>query len=157
MSGFKTEITAVAAIVGPWSTLPGGQSPAAAPGQAFDPSKAAHVAPFTVGGPWVRWSVTNSPGQTVAKGNGTERMYHGVVIAQIFVPEGSPLAITTGAGRAAELGDLWSAQFDNLGQVSGISFEPPGWAAHIGSTGGGYYQLNVYRPFRRRALMPDPD
>lgn len=156
MSGFQSEITTVAGIVAPWSNA-GGRTPAAAPGRKFDPSNAVDCAPFAAGGPYVRWVVRNAPSSTVAKGNGTERMYHGVVIAQIFVPEGSSRAIAGGAGRAAELADLWSAQFDNLGQVNGISFEPPGWAEHVGSTGDGFYQLNVNRPFRRRRLMPDPD
>lgn len=148
----------MAAIVAPWSDA-GGKTPVASPGQAFDPKNAVHTAPFTPGGAWVRWKIGASPfggGVTVAKGNGTERDYYGVVMAQIFVPEGSPQAISTGAGRAAELADLWSAQFDNLGQVNGISFQPPGGVEHVGSADG-WYQINVNRPFRRRRLLPDPD
>lgn len=153
---FRQELETILSIIAPWSTT-GGVSPVAHPGVDFDPQNATHTAPFTPGGEYVAWDVRHSEAETVAKGNGPERMYHGVIIARILVPVASgKIPAVTGAGRAAELADLWAAQFRGLGQVNGMAFEPPGWSTPVGIVPAGtHYQQNVYQPFRRRELFAE--
>ena len=94
---------------------------------------------------WCRFGIINSEGQQVDFGaNLKNHRYPGLIFVQVFIPmdEGDALALQR-ADEVASIFHRWRGTNITCKTAS---------VRRIGSTGDGYYQVNVFIPFVRDEL-----
>ena len=107
------------------------------PNKSFDPPD---------GLSWVRLEVLPGGAQQTTMGSATTATfeYDGTISVQVFVP------MNTGDGTARTLAEQVCAIFRSV-EASGIIYDDP-YVTTAGETGNGWYQLNVWAPYRRETV-----
>jgi hypothetical protein len=121
-------------------------TPVAWPNKKFDPSKVngdPKGADSPTQYPWVRFEILPSDAEQETMGTATTAhfLYDGMVTVQVFVPGNE------GDGEARTLAEQACAIFRSV-EAGGIIYDTP-WITAPGNTDSGWYQLNVWAPYRR--------